>query len=162
MSAMTSSVERVIPSSHDVQIKGAVGVIMFPVRQIKIGQLPKVLKAMGPISSFLTNPALLKDPNLFQMRLLFNVENLEATLDLLAACTAQTRAWVDELDIDDAIALFTKVLEVNLDFFIQHVLPSLLQGMEVLASVYKEKGSKLAGLRRSNSSSPTGTDTGIS
>lgn len=57
--------------------------------------------------------------------------------------------WVGDLELDDMIVLTTKVIEVNLDFFIQRVLPAL---SAALGSLNVElHGKFLAGLRASKS-----------
>lgn len=95
------------------------------VRQIRIGQLPAVLRAVQPIAHLLKQKGPLDLQSLF---LLY----ADDCLTLLAVLAGKPRAWVDDVEIDDAIRLFSALLEANLDFFVRRVLPLLPQVMEQL------------------------------
>jgi hypothetical protein len=57
------------------------------------------------------------------------MNNTDAVIDLVVIMTGESRDFVLELGVDELIQLFTKVVEVNLDFFIQKVLPLLSGAM---------------------------------
>ena len=95
------------------------------VRQIKVGQLTKVMRIAYP---FYDKLRALKDTakdgapiDLFPLVL----EHSDAVLDIIALLTGKPRTWVEDLEVDELVALFSALVEVNLDFFIQRVLPSL-------------------------------------
>lgn len=49
----------------------------------------------------------------------------DSLMDSLDALTSLDRAQVDELDLDDAVKLIAKVVEVNRDFFLKRVMLAL-------------------------------------
>lgn len=85
---------------------------------IKIGELPAFSRAVQPIAAHLsTSPDWL----------VLIAENGEALIDALAIATRRPREWMATLELDDAIKLASKVFEVNADFFIQRLLPSVTE-----------------------------------
>ena len=60
------------------------------------------------------------------------MSNGEDLFSLMAILSDQPLEFIEELDLDEAVILLTAILEVNLDFFIQKVLPSISQLMASL------------------------------
>ena len=56
------------------------------------------------------------------------MENSDTVLELVALLVNKPRDWVDDLGVDELVQLFGAIVEVNLDFFTQRVLP-LLSGL---------------------------------
>ena len=54
-------------------------------------------------------------------------EHGEAVIDAVAIASRRPPEWVTNLALDDAVRLAEAVFEVNADFFIQRVLPSLTE-----------------------------------
>lgn len=126
----------------------------IPIRQINVGMLPAVLRAVQPLAGLLTKREQVDIKNLF---LLYADE----CLTLIAALSGQPRTWVDSLEIDQAIELFATLLEVNLDFFTQKVLPQLTGAMQKLTQSANANAALTAALGRTafNSSSKPATAT---
>jgi hypothetical protein len=146
-----SDLEKVIPSpvTVTVTVDGQQETVL--VNQIKVGQLPDVLRVSHRLL-----PAV--EDGKFDPKVLF-MEHTDDILDLIAICTKKSRDWVDNLDVPDGINLFVTVLEVNLDFFVQNVLPSLLQATAAISGVVKEVGRNTRGQLPSSTSSPKDTAT---
>jgi hypothetical protein len=125
MNQPKSDLDAVIPTRKTTTLAGEVIVIA----QIKVGALPAVLAAVQPLSHLLMQ----KDVSAEIISSLF-LSHGDDALNLLSALSGKPRKWVDALELDDAIALFIDLLEVNLDFFIQRVLPLLTGGMQELVA----------------------------
>jgi len=113
-----AGISAVIPEYQSIVIADQEVII----RQIRIGQLPAVLRAVQPLSHMLMQAAPL---DIKSMLMLY----ADDCLTLLQVLSGRPRDWVDALEVDDAIALFSALLEVNLDFFVRRVLPLLPQVM---------------------------------
>jgi hypothetical protein len=81
-----------------------------------VGELPAMLRAVQPfVREFAGEPdwpALLG-------------EHGEAVLAALALGSRQPREWVDALPLDEALTLAAAVFEVNADFFVQRLAPTI-------------------------------------
>ncbi len=85
---------------------------------IRMGELPAFTRAVQPLAAHLsTSPDWL----------VLIAENGEALIDALAIATRRPREWIAALELDDAIKLASEVFEVNADFFIQRLLPSVTE-----------------------------------
>lgn len=142
---VTTDISAVIPELKILVIAGVDVVI----RQIKIGQLPAVLRAVQPLAHMLKQDGPLDLPNMFMLY-------ADDCLTLLQALSGRPRDWVDVLEVDDAIKLFSALLEANLDFFVRRVLPLLPEVMGQLRGKVDQL-SALAGPTASNASSATAT-----
>lgn len=142
----TDDLAAVIPPKKYLSIAG----VDVEIVQIKIGRLPLVLRAVQPLRHMIV-----KQDGPFDMAGMFMLYADEC-LTLLAALSGQPREWIDALDIDDAIRLLSALLEVNMDFFVQRVLPlmpSLLRGLRAKT----EQLRAMAGPTPSTPSSQTAT-----
>ena len=85
---------------------------------LKVGDVPAFARAVQPVAASLSaSPdwlALLAEPG-------------EAVIDAVAIASRRPPEWVTNLALDDAVRLAEAVFEVNADFFIQRVLPSLTE-----------------------------------
>jgi hypothetical protein len=104
-----------------------VGGMDIPIRQIKLGQLPAVLRAVQPVAHLITEREKLDIPSIFMLY-------ADECLTLISVLSGQPRAWVDQLETDEGITLFAALFEVNLDFFIQKVLPTVEGAVKQLAA----------------------------
>ena len=106
------------------------------IRQIKVGALPAALLAVQPIlSTLMQREKPLDLPRMF-------MRSTDDCLNLLSVMSGKPRTWVDDLEIDDAIQLFTPLLEANLDFFVQRVLPQLPEVLVYLRKVMESLTAK--------------------
>ena len=110
------TLEKIAPIPLKVDIAGE----RLCILPIKTRELPGMMKAIAPI--------------LGEIQVGDILGALSANADSLVAAVAigsrKDRAWVDELDLDDLVALAGAVLEVNADFFVHRVLPGLTKAME--------------------------------
>jgi hypothetical protein len=85
---------------------------------LKVGEVPAFARAVQPIAAGLSaSPdwlALLADHG-------------EAVIAAIAIATRRPVVWVAGLDLDEAVRLAEAVFEVNADFFIRRLLPSVTQ-----------------------------------
>lgn len=85
---------------------------------IRMGELPAFTRAVQPLAAHLsTSPDWLA----------LISEHGEALINILALATRQPHEWIAALALDDAIRLASIVFEVNADFFIQRLLPSITE-----------------------------------
>lgn len=149
--------ERVV-TLHITNSEGVKSELPVTVRRFKTGQLPKILKSLGPISEGLKGLAA-KDRN-FDPTLIF-VDKPEECMNFVAAACGVSRVTLDESDVDDAVELFTTVLEVNLPFFVKVVIPKFVGALKRLRDVWIARSDALlgsvAGEMQSTSSSPADT-----
>lgn len=111
---------------------------------IRLGELPRLLAVVRPLAEEITI-----DPD--WMALLGR--HGDAVLDLLAITTRRERAWINDLSLEDAVLLAAAVFEVNADFFVRRLAPSIAQVGERLAPILS------AGTTPSPGSSPPATAT---
>ena len=91
---------------------------------IRLGELPRLLAVVRPLAEDIGT-----DPD--WMALLGR--HGDAVLDLLAITTRRERAWVNDLQLADAVQLAAAVFEVNADFFVAHVVPAIQGAAQRLA-----------------------------
>ena len=85
---------------------------------LKVGDVPAFARAIQPAAASLS-----ASPDWLELLALHG----EAVIDAVAITSRRPLEWVTNLEIDDAVRLAEAVFEVNADFFIQRVLPSLTE-----------------------------------
>lgn len=85
---------------------------------IKMGELSALTRTVQPLASHLS-----ASPDWLALI----VEHGDALIDALVIAVRRPREWVAALELDDAIKLASTVFEVNADFFIQRLLPSVTE-----------------------------------
>ena len=85
---------------------------------LKVGDLPAFARAVQPVAASLS-----ASPDWLALL----AEQGEAVIDAVAIASRRPPEWVTNLALDDAVRLAEAVFEVNADFFIQRVLPSLTE-----------------------------------
>ena len=85
---------------------------------LKVGEVPAFARAVQPIAASLS-----ASPDWLAIL----AEHGEAVIAALAIATRRPVDWVAGLGLDEAVRLAEAVFEVNADFFIQRVLPSLTE-----------------------------------
>lgn len=128
------------------------------VRHQRMGDLPQLFKAMAPVMHLIKAIADKKGdgPKVSPTTIVMN--HTEDAMQLIATAMHKDITWVRALEITSTIELFTKLLEVNVSFFIQRVLPSALPALASLTAVMQSAGTP-DGQRASKASS--GVDTAI-
>ena len=83
---------------------------------LKVGDVPAFARAIQ-----LAAASLSASPDWLELMALHG----EAVVEAVAIASRRPPEWVRDLELDDAVRLAEAVFEVNADFFIQRVLPSL-------------------------------------
>ena len=100
---------------------------------IRVGELPAFARAVQPVAVSLS-----ASPDWLALL----AEHGEAVIDAVAIASRRPPEWVTNLALDDAVRLAEAVFEVNADFFIQRVLPSLT---EAATRVSQSLGARISG-----------------
>ena len=85
---------------------------------LKVGDVPAFARAVQSVAASLS-----ASPDWLALL----AEHGEAVIDAVAIASRRPPEWVTNLALDDAVRLAEAVFEVNADFFIQRVLPSLTE-----------------------------------
>ena len=85
---------------------------------LKVGDVPAFARAVQPVAASLS-----ASPDWLALL----AEHGEAVIDAVAIASRRPLEWVTNLALDDAVRWAEAVFEVNADFFIQRVLPSLTE-----------------------------------
>lgn len=107
------------------------------VRHQRMGDLPQLFKDLAPLQGLIVA---IKDsakdktdkPKITPMSIVMG--HTDSAMQLIATCMHKDKAWVASLEISSTVELFTKLLEVNLNFFIQRVLPSVVPALSHLTA----------------------------
>ena len=100
---------------------------------LKVGDVPAFARAVQPVAASLS-----VSPDWLALL----AEHGEAVIDAVAIASRRPPEWVTNLALDDAVHLAEAVFEVNADFFIQRVLPSLT---EAATRVSQSLGARIPG-----------------
>ena len=115
-----SDLDVLVPQARLMEMAGQ----RLNISPLVVGELPAMLKAVRPFAEQLTG-----EPDWLALL----CDHGDALLAALALASRQPRDWVDALALDDAITLAAAVFEVNADFFVAHVVPSIQGAAERLA-----------------------------
>jgi hypothetical protein len=137
------------PPVPQVVTVAGVAVELTPIR---LGELPRILAAVRPIAADLSAD-LSAQPDWLALL----ARHGEAVLELLTLATRRDRAWIEALALDEAVTLAAAVFEVNADFFVRRVAPSIASAGERLAPILQD--GKEVGTMPSPDSSPPATAT---
>lgn len=105
---------------------------------LRVGDVPAFARAVQPVAASLS-----ASPDWLALLALHG----EAVIDAVAIASRRPSEWVTSLAIDDAVRLAEAVFEVNADFFIQRVLPSLT---EAATRVSQTLGARIPGAMQSS------------
>lgn len=135
--AKTTDAQVMLPTdTRTVQFAGK----SRPVPRIKVKHLNKVMSIIRPFANSL-NKSDTTDGRDQIIGLI--LEHSDGVVDLLALLFEVERSQVEEADLDTMVEATAAVLEVNLDFFVQKVLPSLLGAMGRLANQFESQAKPL-------------------
>lgn len=112
-------IEKVVPKAVEVTIKSET----LTIKPFKFAQLPKVFKLIQPILDTLNTLQGQSRPALIAAII---AEHGDRVVELVKMTTGKDQAWADELDMDEGASILGAILEVNLDFFIKGVLPTIV------------------------------------
>ena len=105
---------------------------------LKVGDVPAFARAIQPAAASLS-----ASPDWLELLVLHG----EAVVEAVAIASRRPPEWVRDLELDDAVHLAEAVFEVNADFFIQRVLPSLT---EAATRVSQTLGARIPGATHSS------------
>jgi hypothetical protein len=105
---------------------------------LKVGDVPAFARAVQPVAASLS-----ASPDWLALL----AEHGEAVIDAVAIASRRPPEWVTNLALDEAVRLTEAVFEVNADFFIQRVLPSLT---EAATRVSQTLGARIPGAMHSS------------
>jgi len=120
-----SDLTTMIPEVQSVLIGGEE--IVIP--ELKVKQLTQIVKLVAPVLQEFKDPKKPVDVGALVL------QYPDEIVQLVALMLGREVDWVMELKADDLITVTTKVIEVNLDFFIQRLFPSVSQALERLLGV---------------------------
>lgn len=124
---MSNELNTLLPQGKELNIRNE----NLAIKPFKLGELPKVFKAIDPISKALFD-SLSNGGNQVEMITGLVANGGENLIDLMAIGSKKSREWVEDLELDEGIELFGAILEVNASFFVQKVLPNLNKRMEAI------------------------------
>lgn len=119
MSQPESDLDKIIPQPNIVTVGGK----SIEVKTMKVKQLSATIKAIQPFAAAFKAGQGQVDMSDIVMN------NTDNVVDLVSILTGESKEFVEDLGIDELIIVFTRLVEVNLDFFIQKVLPLLSGAM---------------------------------
>ena len=121
-----SELNVLLPQGKELKIRDA----NLTIKPFKFGELPKVFKAIDPISKSLFDA--LGGGNQIEMITGLVANGGDGIIDLMVIGSKQSREWVEDLEMDEGIEVFSAILEVNASFFVQKVLPTINSRMEAI------------------------------
>ena len=141
----SNELETLLPTPMTVTIKGE----EVPVLLIKVGKLSAVVKAIQPFSHLLPKAgekAGKKNIDFFDIVM----NHTDDAIGLCVVLADRDRAWVEDLDIAELVILLSAIVERNLDFFIQKVLPSVSEATARLIRAFYGLGASKSGQQASS------------
>lgn len=122
-----------LPDSLKLKIAGETVVL----KPLQVKNLKKVLEIMKPMASYFPSIGATpeKEPIDF-MGLVIN--HTDTVVQLIALFVDKSEEWVGDLNIAELIDILSAIVEMNLDFFTQRVLPSVSQAMGRLVLTFEE------------------------
>lgn len=115
------------PQSNEVELSTGLKVV---ITQIKVKQLPEFAAAIKSI--FPKGIINFDEVNITELVL----NSTEQIINLVKVCSGISKEELDSLEIDDLVILAGKVAEVNVDFFMKRVLPSLTKTTTALEATF--------------------------
>ena len=112
---MTGDTFAALPPVPVVLVIGGERLELTPIR---VGELPAFARAVQPVAASLS-----ASPDWLALM----ADHGETVIEAVAIATRRPVEWVAGLGLDEAVRLAEAVFEVNADFFIQRVLPSLTE-----------------------------------
>lgn len=135
MSEAIKELEVLFAQGKAINING----VDLVIKSFKMGQLPRVFKALEPLSEVMASSFTGSQVQLVTKML---AASGDSVITLLEVGSGQPREWVEDLDMDQSLELASAIMEVNSNFFLQRVLPILNKNLEKSQSLKKSTGAK--------------------
>lgn len=117
-------IHAVLGVSSEVTLSGGEKMI---IKKLRVKQIRQVMEIIRPVAAQV-NVKSIKEADVLALV----SEHTDTVLNLVSVLSEMDKDKFEELAVDDLVTITTKVLEVNLDFFIKNVLPKF---SEVLSSL---------------------------
>jgi hypothetical protein len=119
------------PTPQTLEIAG----VELAITSIRVGEIPAILAVVRPFAHRLVDG----EPDWLELL----ADHGEALIKAIAVASRQPQDWVAALTMDDAIRLASTLFEVNADFFVQRVVPTI---QHAAARINAQMSGPLAGL----------------
>lgn len=129
MSDVQKELEVLFPQGKQITVKGET----LNVTPFKLGELPKLFKIVEPIFGSIQELTNLGSNKALLFTSLMSKDG-ESFILLASMGIRKPVEWVNDLDLDEAADVLLTVIEVNLSFFVQKVLPNLNERVEKLTN----------------------------
>lgn len=121
---MTNEFDIIEPPALQATLNGA----PLTLRPLTVGQLPAMMRALQGLELSLE----ISRENVLELLPALIAENGEAIIEAAAIATRQSREAIEASDLSEFVALVAGVIEINSDFFVQKLLPTLTRHVERL------------------------------
>lgn len=122
------------PTALSLEIAG----VTLAITPIRVGEIPALLAAVRPFAHRLVDA----DPDWLELL----ADHGDALITAIVVASRRPQEWVAGLAMDDAIRLAAALFEVNADFFVQRVVPTI---QHAAARINAQMSGPLAGLKPS-------------
>lgn len=109
--------------------------VALAITPIRVGEIPALLAAVRPFAHRLVDA----DPDWLALL----ADHGDALITAISVASRRPQEWVAGLAMDDAIRLAAALFEVNADFFVQRVVPTI---QHAAARINAQMSGPLAGL----------------
>lgn len=121
MSTNTQEVSLIFPEGKEITVKKeAIKIMPFG-----FGKFPKLLALMKDFKE----PAPGTEVNIKNIAVMI-ADNSEAVMELCMLATGKKREWLDDVPPDEAVILLRSIFEVNIDFFVKRLQPTILESIQ--------------------------------
>lgn len=117
-----NELEKLIPKSIELTVGGE----QLTITPIKVKELSSFTRAISPMMDTFNEAG--RDELI--SKLIFN--HTYSLIKATAIAARKTEDFVNQLDIDELVDLVTAIIEVNIDFFMQKVLPKITLAIDRL------------------------------
>jgi len=124
---MSEELQQLFPTGKEISIRDE----NLTIKPFKFGELPKVFKAIEPLSDALTNSLYAGEFSITTIAKMI-ADGGDSVIDLMVIGSRKERGWITDLEMDEGVLLLTSIIEVNADFFTQKVLPQINQKLTKL------------------------------
>lgn len=94
------------------------------IQPIKLKTFQQVMTHAGKLMPYMKKPP--EDGRqMFELITILLDKEYDSCVQLIALLSGTEKEWVEELAIDDALQVLSWIVEMNLDFFINRLLPAL-------------------------------------
>lgn len=92
------------------------------VKPFRFTQFPRVIEILGSFTASISSLDNLQASDIVRM---LTKNDGDEVFQLLCMATGKDRAWLDQLEADEGLELMMIVVEQNMDFFNQKVIPAI-------------------------------------